>query len=137
MFNRKCLHKKPLIEVRHDFKGVPAFFDEIWPTQFWFYLDNDFIDTIVAMRVFPYQDRIAFKLLPRGTNKFANLLLRNAELRCLKRIWDCGHKGFNYGIMSYFEHSSEAFQQWVKRGTQNHGCFDWYLDLTQGKRKNG
>jgi len=129
MFSRKCLYDKPLIEIRDEFRGAPDNFQELWPSQFWFYLDNNFIEKIVAIRVFSYQDRIAFKILPRNSKTYTNIILRDAELRILKRIWDCGHKGFNYAIKEYFKHSSNAFSQWVKKTPQNHGCFDWYIEL--------
>lgn len=134
MFNRKCLYNKALLERREEYKGVPDFFEEMWSSQFWFFLDNDFIEKIVAIRIFPYQDRIALKLLPRNTKSYTNLIIREPELRILKRIWECGHKGFNSMLMEYMKHSSSCFQQWVKRTSQNHGCFDWYMDLNLGAK---
>lgn len=121
--------------MREDFNGVPDHFQLMHSTQFWFYLDNDFIEKIVALRVFPYQDRIALKILPRNSHMFISVLIRDTELRILKRLWDCEHTALNEVLKEYLTYSSSCFQQWVKRTPQNHGCFDWYMDLNVGKKK--
>jgi len=137
MFSKDCIMDKPLIQTRDEYRGVPDNFQQIWSAQFWFYLDQDFIDKIVAVRVYPYQDYIVFKLLPRGATVYTNLVLRNAELRILKRLWECNHPGVNFALKEYLTHSNSAFQQWVKRLPQNIGCADWYMQQNLGLREDG
>src|SRR6185295_19204447 len=114
MFDQTCLYEKPLIQMRQHFKGdLPDHFRTMYSSQFWYYIDNDFIEKIVAMRVYPYQNCIAIKLKPRGQNEYLSIMLKDAELRILKRIWDCGNNGFNFAIRCYMIYSPDTEQQWA------------------------
>src|ERR1041385_9183449 len=127
MFDQTCLYDKPLIQMRQSFKGdLPESFRTLYSSQFWFYLDNDFIEKVVTLRVYPYQNCIALKLKPRGPREFLNIMLKDPELRILKRVWDCGNAGFNIALKYYMIHSVDTFQQWTNKAEQSKHCLDWY-----------
>jgi hypothetical protein len=134
MFNAKCLYKKPLIQIRSKFTGFPNNFDIIYSAQFWYYLDSDLIETIVAMRVYPHNNYVALKLRERGSKKFISIVIKEPELRILHTIWECKNEGFNYGIEYYLTRSNSAFQQWIARVQHSRHCLEWYADLTDDKK---
>jgi len=133
MFDSSALYKKPLIQTRQEFIGsLPDYFSPMTSEQFWFYLDNDLIEKIVAMRVYPQQNSIAFKLLPRGSHNYVSIMLSTPELRILKRIWDCGRGDFNTAIKYYLNQSSNCFSQWVHQPEHSAYCTKWYSELSLG-----
>lgn len=136
MFSRKRILDRPLVQTRSDYKGVPDDFNKMFSTQFWFYIENDCFEKIVAIRTYGYQDFIAFKVKFYNHQKYTSILLKEPELRILKRLWECGHDGINVALKEYITYSPSCFQQWVRQTAQNTGCFEWYLDTNMGK-KNG
>lgn len=132
MFNQTCLYEKPLIQIREKFEGdIPEHFLEIHSSQFWYHMDSDFIDKIVAMRVYPYQDYVVLKIRPCGSTEFVSVILKDPELRILKRIWDCNNLEFNRAIKSYIHDSLAAFQQWMLRTGHSKDCLQWFSDITR------
>lgn len=99
MFDHNCLYHMPLVQIRDKFHDNP--FPIIYSSQFWNFMENDWIEMIVAIRIYPHQDRIAIKMLKRDNDKFMTVILKYPELRILKRIWDCGNEMFNTAIKFY------------------------------------
>lgn len=134
MFDLARLYEKPLIQMRKYFIGdLPEHFIEMYSSQFWYHIDSGFIDKIVAMRVYPYQNCIALKFRPRDSAEFVSVLLKEPQLRILKIIWDCGHLGFNYAIKYYLIYSQSASRQWIANAQHSKNCIEWYLDITAGE----
>ena len=137
MFDHNCLSSRPLIQMRNNFKGdTPDEFQTMYSSQFWYYLDNDFIDKIVAMRVYPYQNCVVLKLRQRNSylGEWISVIVKEPELRILKRIWDCGNDGFNFAVKYYLLYSSNASQQWIMKAQHSKHCIDWYADITMGEQ---
>lgn len=120
--------------MRNKFKGdMPVDFQPMFSSQFWYYLDSNFIDKIVAMRVYPYQNCVVLKIRPKNATSYVSVVLNEPELRILKRIWDCGNDGFNFGVKYYLLYSSHASQQWIMKAQHSKHCMEWYKDITMGE----
>lgn len=133
MFNQTCLYEKPLIQMRNGiYDAIPEEFLEMYSSQFWYHMDSDFIDKIVAMRVYPYQDIAVFKLRPKGAKEFVSIVLKEPELRILKRIWDCGNSDFNRAIKYYLDYSLSACHQWMLRAAHSKDCLSWFKSISKG-----
>lgn len=130
MFDRNKLYDNPLIQTKNT-NNFPTFLRHCYPNQIALAIEYNRIEKIVAMRVFPQQNKVAFKIKYFHDKNFHSELIENIKLDTLKIIHDLNHDAFCFAIKYYLLGSPNASKQFIEKMAEN-DVLHWYNKLTLG-----
>lgn len=135
MFSARNLKSDPFISKELDYPHtfVPPPIEQTSCSD-WLLLSiiNGRIDKIYGWRILPLHDMIAMKIKYVDEDFPQSEIIQRPEFNLLRKIWECGNKGFNSGILHYVYYSKHCVLQYRdKKKFPSNSVEDnlWYYNL--------